>query len=492
MRIPTQTWSPSTAASDSKHRNRAHRRTRFAAALMALLFVAPLAVAQDAAEGDPAAATPEPTPVPEAKSLQELLEIVRQGWRDEKKDNQRRETEFKQAKANQQKLLADSKAVLAREEARSEQLELVFTENETTLAETEATLTERLGSLGELFGVVRQVAGDAAGHIESSLVSAEIGGRKEFLAELGKSKALPSIEMLTGLWYELQREMTEQGKIVRFTAPVLSVAGGEEEREVIRAGVFSAIADGEYLLWEPEQQRLRELARQPPSKYVSTVAGFEAAQSGMARLAVDPGRGSLLTVLVDIRSLPERIPEGGYVGYTIIGLGAIAATLAIVRWLMVFVAGRRVVAQQKSDTANAGNPLGRVLGVFEANRDVDTETLELKLDEAVMRESSKLDRFIWLVKVVSVVAPLLGLLGTVTGMIRTFQAITLFGAGDPKMMAGGISEALVTTMLGLVIAIPLVLLHALLASSTKRIIDILDEQSAGLVARQAERSGAGA
>jgi biopolymer transport protein ExbB len=228
----------------------------------------------------------------------------------------------------------------------------------------------------------------------------------------------------------------------------------------------------------------------------------------MEALAVDPARGSLLSVLIDTRSLPERVPDGGYVGYTIITLGVIAALLAIVRWLMVTVASRKVAAQQKSDTASAGNPLGRVLGVYEQNREVDPETLELKLDEAVMHESAKLERFIWLVKVVSVVAPLLGLLGTVTGMIKTFQSITLFGAGDPKMMAGGISEALVTTMLGLLmaggisealvttmlglfVAIPLVLLHALLASSTKRIVEVLDEQSAGLIARQAERISAG-
>jgi biopolymer transport protein ExbB len=106
------------------------------------------------------------------------------------------------------------------------------------------------------------------------------------------------------------------------------------------------------------------------------------------------------------------------------------------------------------------------------------------LDEVVLRESGKLESFIWLVRIVSVVAPLMGLLGTVTGMIRTFQSITLFGAGDPRMMAGGISEALVTTMLGLVTAIPLVLLHAALANNTKKIVDTLDEQSAGLIAQQ--------
>jgi biopolymer transport protein ExbB len=142
--------------------------------------------------------------------------------------------------------------------------------------------------------------------------------------------------------------------------------------------------------------------------------------------------------------------------------------------------------QRHLDHPKPDNPLGRVLTVYQQNRGVDPETLELKLDEVVMRESSQIERFLWLVKTVSVVAPLMGLLGTVTGMIQTFQAITLFGAGDPKMMAGGISEALVTTMLGLITAIPLVLLHATLANSARRINDILEEQSTGFVAIESE------
>ncbi|MFP8876338.1 MAG: MotA/TolQ/ExbB proton channel family protein [Myxococcota bacterium] len=319
----------------------------------------------------------------------------------------------------------------------------------------------------------------------------EIGfGRGEFLLELGKSKELPSIAKLERLWYELQREMTEQGKVVRFNAPVLTLAGGEENREVVRAGVFSAISNGRYVLWDPDIQSLRELARQPPSKYVNTVGGFERTTSGIGSLAVDPSRGSLLSLLVDTPDATERVQQGGAVGYMIIVLGVIAVLIGLWRYAVLMIAGRGVAVQRESDTVNEGNPLGRVLAVYESNRDVDAETLELKLDEAVMRETSYLERFIWLVKVVSVVAPLMGLLGTVTGMIQTFQAITLFGAGDPKVMAGGISEALVTTMLGLMTAIPLVLLHAFVANAAKKIIEVLDEQSAGLIAERSEQTSA--
>ena len=428
---------------------------------------------------------------PEAKSLDELLGLVEKGFREERAANQAREERFRGAKDQQGQLLADAKAQQARAEGLSLRLETVFQQNELDLAEREATLADRLGTLGELFGVVRQVAGDTRGNFQGSLTSAQLSSdRDAFLEELGKKKELPQIAALERLWYEMSREMTEQGRVVRFEAPVLAVEGGEVRREVIRAGVFTALADGEYLLWDPEIQKLRELNRQPPPQYVSTVSPFEEAQSGMQLLAVDPSRGSLLAVLIDTRGLIERIPEGGVVGYTIIVLGAFAALLALIRMALVSNTSRKVGAQQKSSAPDESNPLGRVLSVYDANRETNPETLELKLEEAVMRESSKLERFIWLVKVVSVVAPLLGLLGTVTGMIRTFQSITLFGAGDPRMMAGGISEALVTTMLGLFVAIPLVILHAALASNTKRIVDILEEQSAGLIARQSERSNA--
>ena len=447
------------------------------------------AAAPEAASEAPA--EEEEPDVPEARSLAELLELVKHGWSEERKENKAREARFSRNKADQQQLLKDAKVILAREEARSERLESAFQANELKLAELEETYTNRLGSLGELFGVVRQVAGDARGHVDSSLVTAEIrDDRGDFLLALGKSKALPSIEKLERLWYELQREMTEQGKVARFTAPVLTLAGSEENREVVRAGVFSAISGGKYVVWDPDIQNLRELARQPPSKYVNTVEDFDETTSGIGSLAVDPSRGSLLSLLVDTPDATERVQQGGAVGYMVIALGVIAVLIGLWRYAVLLIAGRGVAAQRESDSVSEDNPLGRVLAVYEANRDVDAETLELKLDEAVMRETSYLERFIWLVKVVSVVAPLMGLLGTVTGMIQTFQAITLFGAGDPKMMAGGISEALVTTMLGLMTAIPLVLLHAFVSNAAKKIIEVLDEQSAGLIAERSEQTSA--
>lgn len=428
---------------------------------------------------------------PAARNLQDLLQLLKAQWKEERAENRERERRFLEAREQQADLLAEVEHKVDRAGALSQTLEKDFQGNEVELAQLQDTLNERLGNLGELFGVVRQVAADAQGNFQTSLTSAQLPpDRETFLQELGEKKALPSINALERLWYELQREMTEQGRVVTFEAPVLTVEGGEVPMKVTRVGTFSALTHGEYLLWEPDIHKLRELERQPPSKYVSTISSYQEAKSGLAGLAIDPSRGSLLSVLIDTRSLPERIPDGGYVGYAIIALGVIAAILAVGRLLLLWITGRKVQAQQKRSEVSTDNPLGRVLGVYEQNRNVDPETLELKLDEAVMRETTRLERFLALVKVVSVVAPLMGLLGTVTGMIRTFQSITLFGTGDPRMMAGGISEALVTTMLGLVVAIPLVLLHTALSSNTKRIVSVLDEQSAGLVARRAESRSA--
>jgi biopolymer transport protein ExbB len=161
--------------------------------------------------------------------------------------------------------------------------------------------------------------------------------------------------------------------------------------------------------------------------------------------------------------------------------------IGLLRLISLVITNAKVKRQTASSQPSSKNPLGRIMSVYAAHSNVDPETVEKKIDEAIIRETSRLESLLWLVKVVSVAAPLLGLLGTVTGMIQTFQAITLFGTGDPKLMAGGISEALVTTMIGLFVAIPLVMLYAALTSTVRRITDVLDEQSVGMVALAAER-----
>jgi biopolymer transport protein ExbB len=466
------------------------RMCSLAAAMLTVPAVAALAQEEPAAAEAPAASpttAAEPTPT----SLDELLDLVKTGFRREREANKVREARFVEAKAEQAELLREIRNRVAAQEARSERLETTFAANETELAQLEESLEQRLGTMGELFGVVRQVAGDMQANVWESVTSSQLPSREKLLEKLGRGKELPKTDDLEKLWFELQREMTQQGKIARYPATVLTTDGDEEQREVVRAGVFSVVSEGQYLVWDTDIQKIRELNRQPPTRYLQTVAPYLAnTGKGFGVLAIDPSRGSLLTALIDTPSQTERIQQGGAVGYAIILIGSIALLVGIVKLLALSITSRKVKAQRKRNGANSNNPLGRVLQTYEENSTLDPEALELRLDQAVLEEADRLDRFMWLVRVVSVVAPLMGLLGTVTGMIQTFQAITMFGAGDPKMMAGGISEALVTTMLGLITAAPLVLLYAFLSTSRKRILSVLMGQSAGLVAMRIEESNA--
>jgi len=419
--------------------------------------------------------------------LDALLQQIREGGRAEREEDAKREAEFRAARDRQQSLLATARAEQAAEEARSAALEVDFEANEKRLPELEESLRERLGTLGELFGVVRQVAGDTFSFVTGSIVSAQFPDREAILKRLSKSKELPSIEELEDLWFVLQQEMTEAGKVVRFDATVVDADGSEERRPVVRIGTFNVISGGRYLQYVPETHQLTELARQPAKRHLSTLRDFEAATSGLHGVAIDPSRGSILSLLIQTPELGERIRQGGVVGYVIIVLGLVGFVIAVQRVVHLIGVTRRMKAEAGHDHPSDDNPLGRVLRVYERNAEVDVETLELKLDEAILAETPALERGNALIKVLSVASPLLGLLGTVTGMIQTFQVITLFGAGDPKLMAGGISQALVTTVLGLTVAIPLLLIHALVSGQSQAIIEVLEEQTAGIIARHAER-----
>jgi len=439
-----------------------------------LLFGAAAAGAQDAAAP--------------AKNLDELLRQIRDRDATERAENDRREAEFRGRESEQQALLDKARADKAAAEQRSTELEAAFEDNEKKIPELEETLRARMGTLGEMFGVVRQVAGDTSGVVEGSLVSAQFPGRGEFLAQLGQRRELPSVKDLEGLWFTLQQEMTETGKVVRFRAPVVTIAGGEVEREVIRVGPFVAFADGAYLQYVPETAKLSELGRQPASRHLATIASFSQARDGLAGIAIDPSRGQLLRLLIQTPDIQERVQQGGIVGYITIAIGLLGLLVVAQRLIKLMIVGGKMRAQAKKDSADPGNPLGRVLAVYFDHRNADVETLELKLDEAILRETPALERGVTLIRVVSVVAPLLGLLGTVTGMIQVFEAITLFGAGDPRLMADGISQALVTTVLGLVVAIPMTLLHSVVSGRSKALVQILEEESAGIVAAHAENA----
>jgi biopolymer transport protein ExbB len=430
-----------------------------------------------------------------AMSMDELLRQVEKGRVTDNRENVQREQRFKQAQGEQQNLLRDAERDREKQEQRSQRLEDEFEANDLQIDELTGVLNERLGSLKELFGVMQQVAGDARVRFDNSLTNIQYPDRGQFLEALakkiGSSAKLPSLEEIERLWFELQREMTESGRVERFSTNVINQDGTEENMEVIRVGVFNIVADGKYLKFEPTTGTVAELPRQPEQdRFTDSTSDLFDATSGMVRFGIDPTRGGVLNSLIARPNLQERIQQGGLVGYLIIALGIVGLLIALERMVVLGIAGRKVSAQLNSDSPNPDNALGRVLSVHDANKSADTETLELKLSEAIFKETPALNRALLFLKIISVVAPLMGLLGTVTGMIQTFQAITLYGTGDPKLMAGGISQALVTTVLGLSVAIPMVLLHTLVSGRSRRIVQVLQEQSAGIIATHAEKRSA--
>jgi len=427
-----------------------------------------------------------------AQNLDELLKQVQDGRTTDESAHRQREAEFRAAKDQQQQMLDRARTQLREAERRSEQLETTYNSNDLRIVDVTEQLDRRLGSMKELFGVLQQVTGDTKGLLDNSLTSAQFPDRGKFLlqlnSKLASDSALPTIEEIEQLWYLLQQEMTETGKVVKFSTNVVAVDGREVQQDVVRVGAFNIVSEAGYLQFTPETGNLSELSRQPQGRFTNTAADLLQAQSGGVVFGIDPTRGQILASYLDRPSLTERVAQGGLVGYVIIGLGVIGLLLAIERFVSLSLIGSKVSAQLKNEKPNADNPLGRVLLVAKEQGTADVETLELKLGEAMFREMPKLTRSLLFIKIISVVAPLLGLLGTVTGMIVTFQAITLFGTGDPKLMAGGISQALVTTVLGLTVAIPVVLLHTLVSGRSKGILHVLQEQSAGIVAT---RSGQG-
>ena len=429
-------------------------------------------------------------------NLDKLLELVKEGKTKEQSENAKREREFKAARDKQGDILKKEQDELANQERIADELEAIFTKNQEKLRVAEEAYLKQLGSLNELFGHMQSISTDSRVTFESSLTAAEFGKDREvFLGDLtkkmGQSTELPTIEEIEKVWYEIMREMKATGEVSRFSANVINVDGTQTDCDVVRVGVYNAVCGDKYLEYVPSKGQYQFLARQPAGRYTSTAGDVSEADvgSGYVGFSVDPSGpsgGALLANLVQNPSLVERINQGGIIGYIILAIGGITLLFAIYKYLMLWMMSRSVQEQLTKPDVIGSNPLGNVLKVGKDNMKEAIDRLELKLAEAIMAERPSIERGISFVKIVSVVAPLAGLLGTVTGMIITFQQITLFGTGDPKIMAGGISQALVTTVLGLVVAIPTTLAHSFLQSSARSVVDVLEEQATGIVAEKAK------
>lgn len=420
-----------------------------------------------------------------ALSFDSLLQEIKSVSNQELADDSQRKQEFENDKNRQSSLLYKAQTQQKNLASESERLKILIDTNEQNITTLSEELQRKMGDLGELFGVIRQVSGELKASYEHSMISVHYPKRAEFLENLSQSKELPKIKTLEKMWLSMLEELDESRKISKFNGNVIQKDGTTKEQEIIRIGAYGAVSQGDFLLYSNEGNIFEKALKQPAYRYHSSANNFANPKDGFVKIMIDPTRGQLLNMLTQKPTLIERIRQGGIIGYIILGLGALGMLLAILRYIYLTIISYKINSQAKNlKNPTSKNALGRIALTYKDAKHKPHEQKEILLEEAILKEIPKVERYNSLIKLLAAVSPLLGLLGTVTGMIITFQSITLFGTSDPKLMAGGISTALVTTVLGLSVAIPLLFAYTFIASKTKRIIDIIEHQSVGLIAKE--------
>jgi biopolymer transport protein ExbB len=369
----------------------------------------------------------------------------------------------------------------------SERLINKFDQNEKTLAELEEKLTLKLGNLGEMFGVVKQVSGQTRGEFKNSITNIDNPDRDLFLKNLAESKKLPDLSDISGLWVELVKEIRNAETIKVFKTNVLTADGNNDELEILRLGTFSITHEGLFLKHLIETNQVEFLPSQPAGVSKRKLKSLQTESDGIFTIDIDPTRGAILEKLIQKKTFFQRIADGGLVGYVIILLGLGGVALASERIYVLRNVLMKIKNQENNDSVSDDNLLGMLINTANKNINESLDSLELILDEKIQSITPTIEVRVKAIKLIATVAPLLGLLGTVIGMIETFQAITLFGTGDPKLMAGGISQALVTTMLGLIVAAPLLFMHSYAENYSNTIIAFLEEKASGIVANKVKK-----
>ncbi|MDC1187487.1 MotA/TolQ/ExbB proton channel family protein [Gammaproteobacteria bacterium] len=428
-------------------------------------------------------ADPAPITEPVITDLDLLVESVKTTASIRAKEDRARLNKFLSDKNKQQSLLDNMKYKLTLEERRSERLTKEYEDNDAELSDLEEQLTLKLGSFGELFGIVRQTAGESKGQFMLSLTNIEFPDRIEFLGDLAERKSLdlPTTEELERLWYEILNELNQSGKVKSYNADILTKSGELVNQDVMRIGVFNSVSNGDYLNLVAEQNLLEYLAKQPERSIRRSVKKLQNSDD-YREVFIDPTRGSLLTKLIDRDTWLERINAGGFVGYVIIIILVLGLTMGVLRFKFLDNESKSINKELETNNFSEDSILGKLNSIYSKYSGNNPEDLESQLEDILAKATPPLEKNLSVIKLLAAVAPLLGLLGTVIGMIETFQAITLFGTGDPKLMAGGISQALVTTMLGLIAAVPLLFVHNILDSRSRAISQIYEEQAIGLLA----------
>jgi len=418
----------------------------------------------------------EEIPIEEQRNnaIKQLLETVEINKSIYVADDQKRIDKFLDLIDERESMLAKAKNDLRLENERNKRLEKEFEENEKALAELEERLQIKIGVLGELFGVARQFAGELLSSSESAYTFTEFPDRGDRLKEIGKIQ-VHSIEELEVLWLEYFNEIVASGEVKEFKSKIINSKGDSFEDNIVRYGLFSASYKAEFIKPIKELNGFELLQRQPENSILRNLKRHQRSDE-YKTASIDPTRGFLLSLYLDKAGWIERIAQGKSVGFIIILIGIIG--VAFSSYKIYFLNENKKILEDSSQS----NVIQEMIdNIKEAKSYQSKENI---IDELISNYSSKLDWGVSWIKFVAAVAPLLGLLGTVIGMIETFQAITLFGTGDPKQMAGGISQALITTMLGLMVAAPLLGFYTYISDRVNTLIQVVEEKGSYLLSKE--------
>jgi len=421
-----------------------------------------------------------------ADSLDSLLHDVMKDNNKQKSIDKSREAKFLSDLQNAKKLLKEKKSALRLEKQRTEDLKNLFEKQKVSIAKYQNDLDKKSENLKDLFSTLKQDSRDFLSLLHGSMTSVQLGDRKQFLEKISKTGATQNIDDIKKFWTLYLQEIIESGKIETFETSVIDTDGNKKKESVTRVGLFSAFNAHKYIKYDNSLEGFVSLVRQPNSNYLDYIQKYNKEKNQIVPILIDPTRGVLFSMLKEKPTIKERVTQGGIIGYIILVLGAFTLLFSLYRYLKYIQMLSKIKKQFTSDEASSDNPLGRILQLFKKHESKEISVLEGKMDAALIKEIPEIQSGLPMIKLVAAVAPLLGLLGTVTGMIETFQAITLFGSGDPKLMAGGISQALMTTVLGLVVAIPILFIYSILNSQSKKIIEILTQQTSALIAKKLE------
>ena len=399
------------------------------------------------------------------EKIQDLINRVEENREELSKIDAVRIDTFIKKVADRRFLLSKAKKQLSDEEARNQRLEDLFESNELKLAELETELNIKLGVLGELFGVARQMAGELQADSESAYNFSENPKRTDSLNEIGKIK-VHNLKNLEDLWVLHLNEINSSGEIKEIKANVINSDGDIDEDALVRYGPFNMVKGRSFVKTDIANNAYSVLQKQPDRSLRRQFRSHYRSDD-YAVAPIDPTRGFLLSLYLDKPSAFERIAQGKLIGFIIVLIGLSGLVFAAYRYYTLYIYSKSISSNENADVFN------KIQSISDNAKDVDT--FERECDEVLLTVNGNLSWGVNWIKFLAAVVPLLGLLGTVIGMIETFQAITVFGTGDPKQMAGGISQALVTTMLGLIFAAPLLAMYTLLSEKVSEILQEIEE-----------------